>query len=430
MLSYLSIVRLKNAAPLTKFLNIFSFILIGFPLLTIVEAHTTKPASQVKSAPAIPLPSPTADSNRKAPPDIYYIILDGLARYDILLDRFDLDIEPFVNSLEKKGFYVARRATSNYAQTPLSLSSSLNGVYLDGLVDPNSVDLGYLGSLIRESSVITALKKQGYQTISYASGFDQTENPRADEYRSPYPYVGGFHLMVMSNTPAARFFLNPIKDDSYTMTRERTLHIFKTLPDIPRNASPTFTFAHILAPHPPFVFGRDGEDVSPHHVQYYLSDGDVYSDHYGGAQDPTAGYISLYRNEAKYLLDRVEQTVDQILQRSKTPPVIVIQGDHGSGSRLNVQNIDATDLRERMSIFNAYYLPPDVDHSALYPSITPVNSFRLIFNACFNADLPLLADRNYFSTWTFPCEFIDVTDKVVGTNSGERPPGQSGSKPN
>ena len=411
---YFLLFRLKNVSRLTNFLNVFSAVLLAFPILAIAEGKKGYQGSHFKEAPAITLPRPaTASPEKQPPPDIYYVVLDGLARGDVLAERFDLDIEPFLQRLEKKGFYIARRSTSNYAQTPLSLSSSLNGVYLDSVVKPEAIDLAGLGELIRRSAVEKALRGQGYRSVFYASGFDQTENPRADEYRSPYPYYSGFHLMLMTTTPAGRFFFTPITDDSYTMTRRRSLHIFETLPEVADDPAPTFTFAHMLAPHPPFVFGRDGEDVSPHDIRYYLSDGNIYHNYYGDHGNTNTSYVSLYRNEAIYLLKRLEVTIDALLKRSKTPPVIVIQGDHGSGSRLDTGVLENTDLHERMSIFNAYYLPPQADHQGLYPTISPVNSFRMIFNACFNAGLPLLPDRNYFSNWNYPCEFVDVTEIVA-----------------
>ena len=64
-----------------------------------------------------------------------------------------------------------------------------------------------------------------------------------------------------------------------------------------------------------------------------------------------------------------------------------------------------------MSILNAYYFS-DQKYDKLYPEITPVNTFRVIFDQYFGADLPLLEDKNYFSLWNTPYEFIEVTDKV------------------
>ena len=49
----------------------------------------------------------------------------------------------------------------------------------------------------------------------------------------------------------------------------------------------------------------------------------------------------------------------------------------------------------------------------LYDSVTPVNTFRLIFNYYFNTDLPLLEDKMYFTDPDkSPFDFIEVTDKV------------------
>jgi hypothetical protein len=60
---------------------------------------------------------------------------------------------------------------------------------------------------------------------------------------------------------------------------------------------------------------------------------------------------------------------------------------------------------------NAYYFP-DQNYAALYPAISPVNSFRVIFNQYFGTDLELLEDRNYFAGWLAPYDYTDVTDKA------------------
>jgi hypothetical protein len=60
---------------------------------------------------------------------------------------------------------------------------------------------------------------------------------------------------------------------------------------------------------------------------------------------------------------------------------------------------------------NAYYFP-DQDYRALYPSITPVNSFRVVFNQYFDADVELLEDKNYYATWLAPYAFRDVSDDI------------------
>ena len=75
--------------------------------------------------------------------------------------------------------------------------------------------------------------------------------------------------------------------------------------------------------------------------------------------------------------------IDQI---QKKPPVIILQGDHGYGD---------ANLPYRLRNLNAYYLPGD-GKKLVYPSITPVNSFRLIFNAYFGGKYAMLEDKSYF----------------------------------
>ena len=76
------------------------------------------------------------------------------------------------------------------------------------------------------------------------------------------------------------------------------------------------------------------------------------------------------------------------------PPIIIIQGDHGPSH---------FDVPSRMAILNAYYFP---DHEfAVYPEITPVNSFRLLFNNYFNTDFDLLEDVSYYSQYPNAYQF-------------------------
>jgi hypothetical protein len=68
------------------------------------------------------------------PPDVYFLVVDGYARQDTLSKVYGLDNSPFLGFLRDHGFYVADAARSNYAQTGLSFSSSLNMNYLDPAV--------------------------------------------------------------------------------------------------------------------------------------------------------------------------------------------------------------------------------------------------------------------------------------------------------
>jgi hypothetical protein len=430
-IGYFIAFRLRNPDAWTARLNLLSLLLISMPLCSLIasragEPATTARASSAEGGPTLvpikrlvaqsePRQEAAAPGQRMQLPDVYYIVLDGYARSDVMLELFDYDNGPFLEWLQRKGFYVARQSTSNYCQTPLSLSSALNSMYLNGLIPPTAHQISQLADWIGHGAVVETFRGLGYQFVTFPTGFCETEHPEADVYLADAPYLSPFHQFLISRTALACLLPGPRMRDGYVATRERTTFLLETVPQVARRPEPTFTLAHMLAPYPPFVFGSHGEDVSPHELPHQLTDGDRFRELYGDSDR----YAEGYRNEAMYLTQQVQLTIDRILANSPEPPVIILQSDHGSGMRLNTRSLDGTDLHERMSIFNAYYMP-DNRTSELYQSISPVNSFRVVFNAYFGASLKLLPDRSYYSTWIDPFEFIDVTDRVRPRQDGGR----------
>ena len=50
--------------------------------------------------------------------------------------------------------------------------------------------------------------------------------------------------------------------------------------------------------------------------------------------------------------------------------------------------------KDAWGILNAYYLP-GIGQGDLYPTISPVNSFRVVFNQYFGGKFPLLPDLSF-----------------------------------
>ena len=162
----------------------------------------------------------------------------------------------------------------------------------------------------------------------------------------------------------------------------------------------------MMIPHPPFLFNKNGKVAT--RVEDTI---DFHGLHYSKTPERVEQYRQDYLGQLEYANKKILRSIDQILANSETPPVIILQSDHGPGSTLDWENPEKTNMHERMPILNAYYLP-DKGKKMLYESITPVNSFRVVFNALFDADLELLEDRNYFARWSRPYDFIDVTERV------------------
>jgi hypothetical protein len=395
--------KLTATTRLTSFLNVFSMILVAMPILQAVSIK----AGTIGRPPRQATPFAVAKQPRAGLPDIYYIILDGYARSDVMKEFFDFDNSAFLNRLETEGFFIARDSTANYCQTPLSLSASLNSVYLDDLVKGLGPDQTELSDLIGKNNIVASLRPLGYKFVTFATGFDPTEHPEADIYLSPHSFASGFERMVIDITPLRWVWPNPKDSQAKDMSRERTYYLLNHLADIAQDRSPTFTLAHVFCPHPPFIFGEKGEDVSRRYINYSFVGGNRA---FGRFPNP-AEFAQAYRGQAAFITERIEETIKQLLARSPEPPIIILQSDHGSELKLDANNIANTDLRERMTILNAYYFPGK-RYESLYSRISPVNSFRVLLNEYFGATLRLLPDRSFFSTWTDPYRFIDVTQTV------------------
>jgi hypothetical protein len=349
-----------------------------------------------------------ASTDVGAYPDIYYIILDGYARSDVLQQVYDLDNSDFLESLEARGFYVGNRSRANYCQTLLSLASSLNLNYLDELV--RHVGAGYSGTgpvvkMIRDSIVVRLLEERGYTTVAFASGYAGTELRDADVYVAPRWYPDEFQVALINMTPIP-FVAQPFYD-MHDWHRDRILYTLEHIADATELEGPVFVFAHIAAPHPPFVFGRNGEEMEPEH-QFVLADGSHLVGRRGFTRED---YVHGYREQLLFVNTKVTAMVDAILARTDRPAVIILQADHGPGSMLDWESAEKSNLEERFSILNAYYLPGDRE-AGLYDEISPVNTFRLIFNLYFGTEYARLGDESYFSTWGRQYLFHSVTDEL------------------
>ena len=341
-------------------------------------------------------------------PDIYYIILDGYARADILEDLYQYDNDEFLDYLTQKGFYIAERSRANYAQTHLSLASSLNLVHLNDLAEKlglESSNKKRLFGMIKENEVANFLKKRGYSFVAFSSGYSATEIRNADFYYNPPLWSRSeFQNILFSGTlievvPERLLTRTSI---SFAMHRNRILYILDNLSKVREMKPPVFVFAHVMAPHPPFVFGEHGEPIESGR-NFSLADGSEFM-----SQGNKSEYMVNYIRQLMFINSRIRKTIDDILSSSPEPPIIILQSDHGPGSMLDWEEPVNTDFEERMSILNALYLPID-GHHELYQEITPVNSFRVIFNYYFGTELELLDDRSYFSSIYYPYKFMDVS---------------------
>ncbi|MBI4092665.1 MAG: hypothetical protein HY420_01945 [Candidatus Kerfeldbacteria bacterium] len=341
-------------------------------------------------------------------PDIYYIVLDGHGRADVLQEFYGYDSSQFIRELEALGFYVARESTSNYPYTYLSIPSALNLGYVnEAAPDLRSYirDRRPLMNMMGYSQAYQFLKQYEYTFVTFGSGWSADSNlPTADlHYESP-TLLNEFENMLLGNSLMIPFGYRRIQ---YYLHREGVRYFFDHLADVASIPQPTLTYAHIMVPHPPFVFGSDGEPILPNLP--FVFDDVTWRAMLGKTSE---AYVNGYRGQVTYVDQVLIQVLRQILASSPQPPVIIIQGDHGPASVFANDHLTVDGVRERFSILNAYYLPNGTTTLELYPTITPVNSFRAIFNTYFGTQLDFLEDKSYIPVTVdseIGYEMLDVT---------------------
>lgn len=339
----------------------------------------------------------------------YYIILDGYGRADMLQAVHGFNNSAFVDALEQSGFIVASRSQANYPRTLLSLSSSLNMQYLEtmsSVMGDSNLWWPVMGT-VQQSEVRKILQNWGYKTVFFASVWDYTDIRDGDFYEAPYPVMlKNFYNSFLNFTNLSilrsidRF---GVAYPSYDTHRRIILFSFKRLPEVAAIPGPKFVFAHIVAPHPPYVFDRTGNPVDsdfPYSlIDPYRQRGDILESR------------NSYLDQLMFINQEILTTIDGILANSNIPPSIILQADHGPGILIDYNSIENSCLYERFSILNAYYLP-GVDRDSVPMDLSPVNSFRFIFNSYFQTKLEILPNRQYFSTSDNFYQFTDVTGQT------------------
>jgi hypothetical protein len=405
--------RLRERLPAaTRVLNVVGMFLVAVNVASIgLEIATARVVSRPDLAGVVPL-----RSSEGRPPDIYYIIMDRYGRAETIRQRFGYDNGPFLDSLRDRGFLVAEESAANYPKTAHSLAASLNMTYLDDLTrraGRGSDDWGPVYSMLQRFRVAESLQAIGYRYVHLGSRWEPTRaDPGAD--LNATTGLSEFGQVLYDTTVAApvarRLGLFTEQLDPRERERGRLLEQFRLLEEIPEDDRPTFTFAHILLPHEPYLFEADGNPVSE-------------------AEEASRSRDRNFVGQLRFANARLTRVVDRLLAGpEETDPIVILQADEGPHPlRYEYNQISfrwplatLSELREKLWILNAYYLP-GLEDPRVDPDITPVNTFRMVFRKYFGAELPPLPDQTYvFVDQRHLYDFVDVTERLEeGEGAGE-----------
>jgi len=372
---------------LLKTLNLVAVFLIFFPVASISIAAI---GSNNKIAAQYELPRNSSNEALTGPQtpdqyrDIYYIILDGYSRADTL-EALGFDNSEFLNELSSMGFYVASCSTSNYRATVLSMPSALNMDYLWNAV-PNEgdkdTDPSRLYDSIIHNRVRNELEQRGYKTISFQTGYQWDEWTDVDLYITPTNKSNENNIEFLSVNPFEYIYLRNtalyslIESSQFAANRyydhyNRVIFTLDEIPNIALMPGPKFVYAHIMSPHHPFIFLPDGS----------LNDDRKFYDAEKGYPSDLDLFNTGYLNNIQFLNSRIPSMIQEIINNNETTPIIILQSDHGF-----------VIPERRYNILNAYFLPDQDYDELLYSTISPVNTFRIIFNQYFNENFEILDD--------------------------------------
>lgn len=382
--------HLKNA---TVILNIIAIALVLMSIVTIVTSSVK--SQPVLTRPKTQRPDPTIVGDKSKLPDIYYIVFDSFAGERSMKEYYDYDNSGLTGFLRSKGFYVPGDSRSNYAMTEMCLCSALNMTYIepssrdDGA---NSNDKRQVHKLMRENLVAKFLKEQGYRySLVKNDWFAWQGKTLADVTPVNSGIRSTDFLTELIDTTMLRGHSKPVGP------REMALSELSVIPTVAsREKGPVFVLAYILPPHPPFVFDENGNMPAK---LVDMTNEDMMK--------------KAYLEQYKYITKRIKKLVKSLLSKPGKKPVIIIQSDHGARDFIEGTNdMDKSSTAKidmSFSALNSYYFPlPEGGTAKLYETITPVNSFRELFNLYFKTAYKRLPDDSFANTADNPFRFVKM----------------------
>lgn len=337
------------------FLNTLIILLLLFnsAKIILIKLQSSHPVESIISIPV------HKDFKHKLP-NLYYFILDGYANEHVLLKYYHYDNSEFINFLKSKDFYDADSASSNYYSTLPSLSSTFNLNYHSEKDDKVFVNK------MNNNILFRILKDYGYKIYTMKSGYTVTGNFTSTDSIIKINAPNEFERSVLRYTICRIDDLFGFMQAAVIKSQVSKLESVANL-----SHSQRFVFVHIVAPHPPFVFDENGNQI------YNKKSGN-------NSWEPKQSYIA----QLSYLNKVATKYINQIIANDSSA-AIIIQSDHGPWITSSKQE-DLFEARSR--ILNAIRLPKPFSTSNLYPTITSVNTFRYFLKQVINPNFLLLKD--------------------------------------
>lgn len=372
-------------------------------------------------------------------PDIYYIVLDRYGNSATLQKQYNYDNGQFLGFLDDQGFVTRNDAYANYPFTMSSITSTLAMQYhteLGAKFGSDNFQTAFpYRSIFNNPPVAQLLKKEGYTYNQVSSWWDftrvgiQSDTHPTESFRLT---VFGHALFLgdLSRDIVNKSILSPwlkkgltinnttvIKydyDDNPYQNFDKQMSALKSIAST-KHDTPQFTFAHVLSPHDPYIFNKDGTAPS----------------YDGGRNDSGADETVKYTNQLTYLNGRIEDVVGTIRKQSPNA-AIIIQADEGPYPKefrfeltpdhyYNPIDLKLPQMQQKFGVLATYYMPGVPRQDVAASIAASVNPLRFILSHYMGYDLPPLPDCQFATGDKFMVYgYTLVTDQLTGRTADSR----------
>jgi len=322
-------------------------------------------------------------------PNVYHIILDEYTDNEILTKKFGYNNEKFLEFLNNNGFYMHDKLFSTFGSTVKELNVILNMEY------PKK--LGWVSEdyeSLNNNKVMSIFSNQDYSVIE-TNSMMRWKNFSDVDTKLCYDtnFINSEFLDQVLGKSIIRYFLEKYQQD----TRRDTVRCtFDVLNEITlKTDGPKYVFSHVYVPHPPFLFGPNGENVIPDRREI------------SGLQswENPQGYV----NQLIYATNEITVVIKNIVKNDPNA-IIIVQGDTGTLTGTDISKKTMKEIYQAHSILYAVRIP-DVEDSDY---MIPVNTYRIIFNNYFNMNYDYLEYHGYLVHNDSDME--DITKKLYDYN--------------
>jgi len=321
-------------------------------------------------------------------PNIYWLSFDGYPNQRTLRDFYDFDSTHFNEYLTSQGFYVAERSYSNYNKTKVSIATTLNmeHIFEEGESyaeirgasrrwKPGRTRSGLPAAVAGDNRTVAFLKQAGYAYLHF-------DNRRWGVFRCQgYEDVcitvatqglSEVQRALLELTPLHAWFPDSASRPASAVSGTGIPEFTRELAAL-RVEGPFFLYAHLEAPHTPFLNRADCTRLArPSSEMRDLK-----------------GQLRCVNRQQRALLAQ--------LLRDDPEAIVLLSGDHGPrllGLRSSIDELTPPQIRERLGILAALRLPAECQ-TGLRDDLTPVNFMRTVF-ACLGGHAPKLVPEQHF----------------------------------